>query len=107
LDVPDERFAPVVESTAYFVISEALTNMVKHAHATSAAVRVRVDGRSLTVEVRDDGVGGATVRPDGSGLSGLADRVGAIGGALSVDSARGAGTMLRADIPLTGSGLSP
>jgi PAS domain S-box-containing protein len=107
LDVPEERFAPLVESTIYFLISEALTNVVKHARATSVAVRIVVAAGSLTVEVRDDGVGGATVRADGSGLSGLADRVGAVGGTLSVESPPGTGTTLRADIPVTEAGLSP
>jgi PAS domain S-box-containing protein len=106
LVVPDERFAPVVESTVYFLISEALTNVVKHAEATSAAVRIGVGERSLTVEVRDDGVGGAAAGVDGSGLSGLVDRVGAVGGTLRVESPVGAGTTLRADIPLEGEGLS-
>jgi signal transduction histidine kinase len=106
LDVPDERFAPVLESTVYFLISEALTNVVKHAEATSVAIRIGVAETSLTVEVRDDGVGGAAVRTDGSGLSGLADRVGAVGGTLRVDSPHGTGTTLRADIPLTEAGLS-
>ncbi len=100
LDVPDTRFAPVVESTVYFLISEALTNVVKHAEATSAGIHIGVARGSLTVEVHDDGVGGAAVRGGGSGLSGLADRVGAVGGVLSVDSPLGAGTTLRAEIPL-------
>ena len=107
LEVPDERFAPVLESTVYFLISEALTNVVKHSEATSAAIRIYIAETSFTVEVRDDGVGGAAVRADGSGLSGLADRVGAVGGTLSVDSPPGAGTTLRAYIPLTEAGLSP
>jgi signal transduction histidine kinase len=106
LDVPDERFAPVVESTAYFLIAEALTNAAKHAKATAVAIRIGVAEGSLTVEVRDDGVGDAAARPDGSGLSGLADRVGALGGTLSVESPRGAGTTLRANIPLSPAGLS-
>jgi PAS domain S-box-containing protein len=106
LVVPDERFAPVIESTIYFLISEALTNVVKHSQATSAAIRIEVVERSLMVEVRDDGVGGAAVRADGSGLSGLADRVGAVGGTLSLASPQGGGTTLRADIPLTEAGLS-
>ena len=96
-------FPPVVESTVCFLISEALTNVVKHAEATSAAVRIGVGERSLTVEVRDDGVGGAAGGVDGSGLSGLVDRVGAVGGMLRVESPVGAGTTLRADIPLAGS----
>jgi signal transduction histidine kinase len=100
LDVPEERFSPVVESTVYFLIAEALTNVVKHAEASTVAVRISVVERSLMVEVRDDGVGGAVAGADGSGLSGLADRVGAVGGALRVESRAGAGTTLRADIPL-------
>jgi signal transduction histidine kinase len=107
LDIPEERFSPVVESTVYFLISEALTNAVKHAQATSAAVRIAVAGRSLSVEIRDDGIGGAAARPDGSGLSGLADRVGAVGGTLNVKSPPGAGTTLQADIPLTEAALTP
>ena len=107
LVVPDERFAPVVESTVYFLISEALTNVVKHSEATSAAILIGIAKGSLTIEVRDNGVGGASLRADGSGLSGLADRVGAVGGTLIVESPRGAGTTLRADIPLTEAGLSP
>ena len=107
LDVPDSRFAPVVESTVYFLISEALTNVVKHAEATSAAIRIGVARGSLTVQVHDDGVGGAAVRGGGSGLSGLSDRVGAVGGVLIVDSPHGAGTTLRAEIPLAKAGLSP
>jgi len=99
-------FPPVVESTVCFLISEALTNVVKHAEATSAAVRIGVGERSLTVEVRDDGVGGAAGGVDGSGLSGLVDRVGAVGGMLRVESPVGAGTTLRADIPLPEAGLS-
>jgi signal transduction histidine kinase len=97
----------VVESTVYFLISEALTNVVKHAEATSAAIRIGVARGSLTVEVHDDGVGGAAVRGGGSGLSGLSDRVGAVGGVLIVDSPHGAGTTLRAEIPLAKAGLSP
>ena len=102
LDVPDERFAPVIEATVYFLISEALTNIVKHANATSAVICIAVLGTSLAVEVRDDGIGGAAARADGSGLSGLADRVGAVGGTLRVESRCGAGTSVRAEIPLAG-----
>ena len=107
LDVPDTRFAPVVESTVYFLISEALTNIVKHAEATSAGIHIGVARGSLTVEVHDDGVGGAAVRGGGSGLAGLSDRVGAVGGVLSVESPQGAGTTLRAEIPLAKAGLGP
>jgi PAS domain S-box-containing protein len=107
LDVPDDRFSPMVESTVYFLVSEALTNVVKHSGATSAAVRIGVAERRLAVEVRDDGVGGAAVRADASGLSGLADRVSAVGGVLTVDSPDGVGTTLRADIPLTNAAPQP
>jgi signal transduction histidine kinase len=92
-----------VQTTAYFVIAEALTNASKHARPDRIAVRVAVvDGRA-TVEVSDDGSGGVdTAR--GSGLSGLADRVSALGGTLEIDSPAGAGTTIRARIPLTAPG---
>jgi signal transduction histidine kinase len=95
---PERRFASAVEATAYFVVSEALTNVGKYAEASQAAVHVvERDGR-LLVEVRDDGVGGADPAA-GSGLRGLADRVGALGGALEVDSPPGWGTRVRAAVP--------
>jgi signal transduction histidine kinase len=98
IEVPRERFPPVIEATAYFVVSEALANVAKHARADSAEVAIsRLPGR-LTVRVSDDGAGGA--RPEGgSGLRGLADRVASAGGVLRVDSPPGAGTRLEADIP--------
>jgi signal transduction histidine kinase len=92
------RLPPAVEATAYFVVAEALTNVAKHAHAKRATVRARVVGDALHVEVRDDGVGG--VRPDGSGLLGLGDRLAALGGRLRVESPAGRGTLLAATIPL-------
>ena len=93
-----ERLPAPVESAAYFVVSEALTNVAKYAEATRASVCVRrVDGR-VAVEVADDGVGGAdTAR--GSGLRGLADRVAALDGTLTLDSPPGRGTRVRAEIP--------
>jgi PAS domain S-box-containing protein len=101
LDVTDDRFPPSVESTAYFVVAEALTNVSKHAGASRAEVRARALGSALAVEVRDDGRGGA--RPGaGSGLRGLADRVAAAGGALTVAEREGGGTVVRAEIPLPG-----
>jgi signal transduction histidine kinase len=87
-----------VELAAYFVVSEALTNVAKYAQARSAIVRVARDGGRLLVEVADDGVGGADAK-DGSGLRGLADRVEALGGRLQLSSPRGAGTVLSAEIP--------
>jgi PAS domain S-box-containing protein len=103
LDVQDARFAPTVEATAYFVAAEALANVAKHAQASEARVRIAPgDDHTLVVEVADDGRGGATVggRAGSSGLSGLADRVAALDGALTVHSPPGGGTRLRAELPL-------
>ena len=97
-ELPDERLAAPVESTAYFVIAESLTNVARYAHATHAEVDVRRDNGKLVVEVRDDGVGGADPAR-GSGLRGLADRVGAVDGRIAVESPAGAGTTVRAEIP--------
>jgi PAS domain S-box-containing protein len=99
LDVPSMRLPAAIESSIYFFCSEALTNVVKHARAGSAWVRVALEGDRYTVEVRDDGIGGAEPRPDSSGLIGLRDRIGALGGALEISSPAGAGTILRAWIP--------
>ena len=95
---PDERLPGNVESAAYFVVSEALANVAKYAQATEAAVAVRrTDGR-VSVDVTDDGIGGADVTR-GSGLRGLADRLAALDGTLSVESPVGGGTHLHAEIP--------
>jgi PAS domain S-box-containing protein len=99
LELPDDRLPPVTEATAYFTVAEALTNVAKYAAATHATVRLTRENGALSVEVRDDGVGGAHASP-GSGLSGLADRVGAADGSLSVTSPPGEGTLVRAVIPL-------
>jgi signal transduction histidine kinase len=92
-----------VQTTAYFVVAEALTNASKHADSDRIEVRVTAgEGRAL-VEVRDDGSGG--VDPErGSGLSGLVDRVSALGGTLEIHSPEGAGTTIRARVPLTAPG---
>ena len=96
--VPRERFPAVIEATAYFVVSEALANVAKHARAGTAEVSIRRLPGRLVVWVSDDGAGGA--RPErGSGLAGLADRVASAGGVLRVDSPPGAGTRLEANIP--------
>jgi signal transduction histidine kinase len=98
-DLPEERLPGPVEAAAYFTVSEALTNVTRYANATSARVDVRTDDGHLSIEVADDGVGGATAG-GGSGLRGLADRLGALGGDLHVDSPPGVGTRLSATIPL-------
>ena len=100
IDVPDERFGEITEGTAYFVIAEALANVVKHAGASEARVSVSVAGGELTIVVSDDGRGGATQTDTGSGLVGLADRVAAVGGTLSVDSPAGGGTTLTVTLPI-------
>jgi PAS domain S-box-containing protein len=100
LELPEDRFAPATEATAYFTVAEALTNVAKYAQATHATVRVAGEDDTLVVEVRDDGIGGADAS-NGSGLSGLSDRVGACEGSLSVSSPPGEGTLVRALLPLT------
>lgn len=99
LDVTTQRVDPASERAAFYVCAEALTNAVKHAGATLVEVRVVVEVPNLLVEVSDDGGGGAVPVP-GSGLAGLADRVGALGGRLEVESSSGAGTTLRARLPV-------
>ena len=95
----DERLPSAVETAAYFVVAEALTNVTKYAEATHARVEVRRENGAAVVDIRDDGVGGAEIGA-GTGLSGLTDRVGALDGTLSVESPRGAGTLVRARFPL-------
>lgn len=91
------RLPPAVESAAYFVVVESLTNVVKHSEASRVHVRIdRRDG-NLAVEVRDDGVG--VVREHGAGLSGLDDRLDALGGRLAIDFQPGVGTHVRAEVP--------
>jgi signal transduction histidine kinase len=94
----DERLPEPVEVAAYYVASESLTNVAKHARATTASVRIARVTDDLVVEVTDDGIGGAATEL-GSGLRGLADRVEALGGRLRVDSPAGRGTRLEAVIP--------
>lgn len=98
VDSTDERFAPEVEATAYFVACEALTNVVKHAGATHASIAARRDDGHLVIEVTDDG-NGAVEENGGSGLRGLTDRVEARGGTLVVESVAGSGTRVRGEIP--------
>jgi signal transduction histidine kinase len=99
IELPDDRFPPAAEATAYFTVAEALTNVAKYANATHATVRLAQENGDLAIEVQDDGKGGAAAAP-GSGLAGLADRVGALDGVLEVTSPPGEGTLLRAVLPL-------
>jgi PAS domain S-box-containing protein len=97
--IPDVELPPPVEAAAYYVVSEALANITKYAGASAVKVSIgQVDGYAL-VEVVDDGVGGADPAR-GSGLSGLSDRVASLNGKLVIDSPPGAGTRIRAEIPL-------
>ncbi len=93
----DVRPPAVLETAAYFVVAEALTNVAKHAPDATASVTVWLDGEVLTVEVADDGPGGAD--PEGSGLSGLRGRVEALDGTLTVVISPGHGTTIRAELP--------
>ena len=97
--VPDERLPPPVEAAAYYIVAETLTNAVKHAGAETCRVVVAREDEHVTVEVSDDGRGGADPA-GGSGLVGLRDRVDALGGSLTVDSPPGEGTVVRAVLPL-------
>jgi signal transduction histidine kinase len=94
---PDLALAPAVAATAYFVVCEALANVVKHAGAGSAAVTVRADGDWLSLEVCDDGVGGAAVA--GQGMTNMHDRVRALDGEVTIDSPPGYGTRVLVRIP--------
>ena len=94
---PDERPLPVVETAAYFVVAEALTNAAKHAGGAAATVRVFRAGEWLVLEIADDGPGGAN--PAGGGLTGLRHRVEALDGTLTVTSPPGGGTTVRAELP--------
>jgi PAS domain S-box-containing protein len=98
VDIPADRFPGEIEASAYFIVAEGLTNVVKHAHAEHAEVSASVEDGLLRVDVRDDGSGGAD--PDGHGLIGLRDRVTALGGGLTVESPSSGGTWLRATLPV-------
>jgi signal transduction histidine kinase len=103
LTIPATRFSPAVEATAYYVACEALTNAVKHAKASTVTVTVQLADSVLTMEIADDGVGGAAgvdgVESSGRGLSNIVDRVGAFDGEVTVVSPAGAGTRLEVRIP--------
>jgi signal transduction histidine kinase/uncharacterized protein YhfF len=97
--LPERRLPAAVEATVFYLVSEGLTNALKHADASEVHAEVRLLGQRLLIAVRDDGRGGAEASA-GTGLAGLADRVAALGGSLRVDSPEGAGTRLEATITL-------
>ena len=94
----DQRFESAVEETAYFIVSEALANVAKHAAASEALVSLGQLNGDVVVDVTDDGVGGASLL-SGTGLRGMQDRVDAYSGRLLIDSAPGQGTHIRAVLP--------
>ena len=104
--VEGRRFAPEVETTAYRVVQEALTNVARHARVTETAVRVWVDADALQVQVEDEGVGfdpqAVLAAGRSSGLPGLHERVRLVGGRLTLESSPGGGTHLLAELPLAG-----
>jgi signal transduction histidine kinase len=105
IDVGEERLAPPIEAAAYFVVSEALTNVSRYAQASRVDVEIVRDGDEVLVRVRDDGIGGADMGA-GSGLRGLADRLAALDGSLRVESPPGAGTRIEARIPCEAGSLA-
>jgi signal transduction histidine kinase len=98
LDIGEERLPAEVEASAYFIVVEALTNVVKHADATHVEVSASVEHETLRIEVRDDGIGGAD--PRSHGLVGISDRVAALGGRLELESPPGAGTAVLVTLPV-------
>ena len=94
----ESRPPSAIETAAYYVVAEALTNIGKHAGASSAAVHIHRNGSRMSISVWDDGQGGASRRP-GSGLEGLAQRVEALDGSLTIDSPHGGPTTVRAEVP--------
>jgi signal transduction histidine kinase len=99
VDIPDDRYPAAVESAAYFVAAEALTNVAKYAHAEHASVQLTLDREHLFVQISDDGIGGADPTI-GTGLRGLRDRVEARDGSFDVESPPGTGTTVRVELPL-------
>jgi signal transduction histidine kinase len=100
---PGERLPAATERTAYFVVTEALANVAKHSEARHCKVRCLRDGSALVVEVSDDGRGGATMDP-GGGLAGLASRIAGVDGTFTLSSPVGGPTVVRAEIPIAGTG---
>ena len=104
VDVLAERLSPEIEASAYFIVAEALTNVVKHSQAAHAEVVASVRDGMLDLQVRDDGIGGAD--PDGHGLVGMKDRVAAQGGRFEIASSVGGGTCVSAALPLARAALA-
>jgi signal transduction histidine kinase len=100
VELPEARLDETAETTAYYVVLEAVTNAERHAHASRIRVSARLNRRDLELEIDDDGVGGATERGE-LGLQGLRDRVEATGGSFIVETALGQGTRIHAQIPAT------
>jgi signal transduction histidine kinase len=97
----DARLSPELENTVYRLVQEALTNVVKHARAERAEIRVYPTGNQIVVEVTDDGIGfDPELRPPGFGLTGMRERLELVGGSLEIESAVGEGTMIRAKVPV-------
>ncbi len=103
-DVRRTRYGDEIESAAYFIVSEALTNTLKHARAATATVTITGSNGSLAIEVTDDGVGFDYAAAGRSGLTGLEDRADALGGTFDVTGGAAGGTTVRASLPLAGSG---
>jgi signal transduction histidine kinase len=97
-ELDDDRITPTTAHTAYFIIAEALANTVKHSRASSVRVKLRSEDQRLTIDIHDNGVGGASVS-NGAGLRSLIDRVDALGGKLDIDSPRGRGTRVSVELP--------
>jgi signal transduction histidine kinase len=95
----DERLPDEVETAAYYIASEALTNVAKHAHASTVELSATHDDRVLTLEIRDDGIGGVDASR-GSGILGLTDRIEALDGSISISSPPRGGTKLRVQLPI-------
>jgi PAS domain S-box-containing protein len=106
VEIADDRYPNSVESAAYFVAAEALTNVAKYSGASSARVSASRDAQQFVLTIDDDGIGGAVGSVDG-GLAGLSDRLAALDGTLSVSSPPGEGTHIRAEIPLAGLPSTP
>jgi signal transduction histidine kinase len=102
LDITDGRLPRAIEESVYLFVSEGLTNVIKHARAREARVLIATSESLLTIEVSDDGIGGAIVTGDGCGLPGLMDRMQALDGSFRLASPPTGGTLLRGVLPLPG-----